>query len=159
MSVPCGSCQAPMPCSCCRTYRGHCNADGYGYPSIGPVKRPGKGKSQVLLHRWVFELLTGVPLLPGECVLHHCDNPPCFFFDHLFKGTQTDNLADMRSKGRGSGGSLPGSANPNAKLTEDQVRAIRSMKGEMSSRLVGAQFDVCGSLVRAIWSGKAWTHA
>jgi hypothetical protein len=33
-------------------------------------------------------------------VLHRCDNPPCVRPDHLFLGTQGDNLKDMYAKRR-----------------------------------------------------------
>lgn len=42
----------------------------------------------------------GYPLTSEEGVCHRCDVPLCINPDHLFVGTQADNLADMRSKGR-----------------------------------------------------------
>lgn len=37
---------------------------------------------------------------PGLYALHKCDNPPCVRPDHLFLGTQRENMADARAKGR-----------------------------------------------------------
>ena len=96
----CRSCDAPSECpSCgrpltpCREYRGVLDTNGYGRINRGK-ERPGRGRQPVLLHRWIMEQVTG-PLAPGVQVLHRCDNPPCFRFDHLFLGTQADNIADM----------------------------------------------------------------
>lgn len=38
----------------------------------------------------------------GLRVLHRCDNPPCIRPDHLFLGTQKDNVLDAVAKGRHS---------------------------------------------------------
>lgn len=42
----------------------------------------------------------GRPVPKGKFVLHKCDNPPCVRPDHLFIGTQRDNVKDMMKKGR-----------------------------------------------------------
>jgi hypothetical protein len=53
----------------------------------------------VLAHRYVYESFIG-PIDPGKGVFHHCDTPLCVRPDHLFSGTQSDNVADMIAKGR-----------------------------------------------------------
>src|SRR2546422_5027560 len=50
-------------------------------------------------HRLVWSLLNG-QIPRGINVLHTCDNPACGRIEHLFLGTHTDNMKDMKSKGR-----------------------------------------------------------
>lgn len=56
-------------------------------------------------HVWLWELLNGPRPHVSEqqrrlSVCHTCDNPPCVRMDHLFLGTQADNIHDAIRKAR-----------------------------------------------------------
>lgn len=40
------------------------------------------------------------PITSGLCVLHTCDNPKCINPDHLYLGTQLQNIRDMHDRKR-----------------------------------------------------------
>jgi len=78
----------------CWLFSGSLNSDGYGNVRIGGRK----GKT-VKTHRLAWEEFFG-PIPDGLRVCHRCDVPSCCNPDHLFLGTQRDNVTDMVSKGR-----------------------------------------------------------
>ena len=87
----------------------------------------------------------------GLKVLHTCDNPPCCNPNHSFRGTQADNIRDMKRKGRWRVAS-------NVKLTADQVRSIRnSVASGKTYKRVADDFGVCMSTVAHIIEGRSWS--
>jgi hypothetical protein len=57
------------------------------------------GAISISAHRLAWEMAHG-PIPEGMQVLHRCDEPRCCNPDHLFLGTASENMADMRAKGR-----------------------------------------------------------
>lgn len=80
----------------CREWQG-ARTKGYGHRYVKGTGR--KGRRYEYIHRWVWEQING-PVPDGMIVMHRCDNPPCFRYDHLYLGTPADNMADKMSKGR-----------------------------------------------------------
>lgn len=97
-------------------------AGGYGRFYLGGRERAS--------HRLAWSFRHG-PIPPGDhhgtmCVLHRCDRPECVRIDHLFLGSQRENIADMNAKGRGRPPRPgPGHRNSMATLSEVEVGEIR----------------------------------
>jgi len=102
------------------------------------------------------------PIPEGRNVCHHCDRPLCVRPDHLFVGTQADNMADMAAKGRRrhfTGRPQKGETNYYAKLTEDDVRTIRKLEADgISRKVIAERFGIHPSNIYYIVSRKTWTH-
>lgn len=96
------------------------------------------------------------PIPDGHFVLHKCDTPLCVRPDHLFTGTQKQNIADMFGKGRQH--DRRGEKASHAKLTDSDVRAIKALNGVKGCVAVAREFNISHSVISNIWSGKRWSH-
>lgn len=136
----------------CWIWKGGRHAKGYG---IVRAKLLGENKAHRASYRMVFG---DIP--DGLHVLHHCDNPPCVRPDHLFLGTNYDNVLDKMAKGRAKGAKLPGERHPMAKLTDDKVREIRTKyaAGGICQRELAEQYGVSTSMIGLITIRKNWIH-
>jgi hypothetical protein len=89
-------------------------------------------------------------------VCHKCDNPACVNPDHLFLGTHVDNMRDMTSKGRAHKAGPKGEAHGRAKLTRDDVLAIRT--DMRSDRTVAKEYGISLGNVNKIKNLQIWKH-
>ena len=175
---------APNMDTPCWLWQGRPNNNGYGLLRWG-------GK-RMLAHRAGWEIQRG-PIPPGEgyhgtCVLHKCDTPLCVRADHLFLGTQQDNIADRESKGRNKPAlcgddnwtrknpdkvarglrsgrytkperTARGEQNGSAKLTEAQVREIRERQERGETQAsLSGVYGVSQVMIGNIVRRKSWKH-
>lgn len=135
----------PVPESGCWLWDGAVSTNGYGRFKVG------KDRAVKYAHRMFYEAAHGA-IPDGMSVCHKCDTPLCVNPAHLFLGTQPDNLADMRRKGR----QVSGDRHPGAKVCADIAEKIRAMAGEMSQSAIGRLFGVSQTTVCQILSGQRW---
>ena len=103
-------------------------------------------------HRISYELCVGT-IPPEMMVCHHCDNPCCVNPEHLFLGTNTDNIADMMKKNRQRKGENHG----RNKLSLDEVLYIKKYpKYHGSGVKLAEQFGVSATTIFQIRNDKRW---
>ena len=114
------------------------NQDGYGRLTVhGQAWRA---------HRYAWMLFAG-PIPDGGVIRHDAGCPrnccnPC----HLTIGTQAQNIMDQ----------IVADGHYNAKLTEDEVRAIRA--SSKTNRELAAAFGVSDTLISRVRSGIRYRH-
>lgn len=138
----------------CWLWIGATREDGYGIISVNG--RPTRA------HRYSWTMHRG-EIPNGLHVLHRCDTPACVNPDHLFLGTNADNVADREAKGRGS--PPPdvhhrGDDHPSSKLTEAIVREIRASYRPrvVTQAELAKRYGVSEAAVWAVLHGQNWRH-
>lgn len=120
-------------------------------------------------HRLAW-ILTNEAIPDGLLACHHCDNKPCCNPKHLHIGTQLDNMADRKARGREARGDrhwtrlhpelvARGAAAGQAKLDADKVRHIRAARAAGAQvKDLAAMYGVSGPAISYAVSGKSWRH-
>lgn len=127
----------------CLLWTGSVNKDGYGLFWLN--------RKYETAHRVAWRWANGS--IPEEsCVLHRCDTPPCVLPEHLFLGTQQDNVADKVAKTRQARGETSGLA----KLTWSEVSLIRRLANQHSRMALARRFNVSKRAIQFIVQGKTW---
>lgn len=151
----------PVTESGCWLWIGRSTALGYGVMPLG------KRGARELAHRFSWRMHYG-DIPQGLNVCHRCDVPACVNHDHLFVGSQHENLADMTKKGRRKSLGAPGERNCKAKLSIEDVSWIRSVyfdargkrvlipPGHYSGRQLSEHFGVGVHTISRIIRGIRW---
>lgn len=128
----------------CWDWTGSLDSNGYGH-----FKHRDK---KVNSHRVAYEIYNG-EIPPGMSVCHKCDRRLCNNPNHLFLGTQRDNMADMYKKNRHAYGERNGIS----KLNPVSVREIRNLHstGKPVSD-IARKFDVSARNIRNIINRDTW---
>lgn len=139
----------PEPNTGCLLWLGASKAKGYGHLFAAG--------SYIGAHRASYIVNIG-PIPDGMVVMHRCDTPACVNHLHLTVGTYRDNIHDCISKNRARrGGFSSGELHPHAKLTADQVEAIRAAPRHYGYRiLLSKRFQVSPQTISNIVVGIRW---
>ena len=123
----------------------------HGYGRLG-VKYFGER----LVHKISYILHFG-PIPKGMEVCHRCDNTSCVKPDHLFIATHFNNMQDMVKKQRHIGkGGKPGIECPSHKLTEEQVKEIKSSTDHWTK--FSNKFNISRQSICDIRCNRTWKH-
>lgn len=133
----------------CWPWMGHRCASGYGRVTLDYV--------DYKAHRvaWMLTFERAIP--DGLMVMHRCDNRMCVNPSHLALGTAKDNMLDAKLRGRlSSVGAPPGMRHGHAKLTDDDVRRIRT--STLRNTELAKELNVNPATIGKIRRGLRWTH-
>jgi hypothetical protein len=112
-----------------------------------------EGRTRIV-SRIVCELVYGPAPSAKHNALHTCGKGDlaCVNPRHIYWGTQKDNMADRLKHGTANRGERHGLS----KLTENDVRQIRSLALTMTQRQIAKQFDLTFQAINDIVRRKNW---
>jgi hypothetical protein len=129
-------------------------AECWIYPGGKPTEYPKVNLRGSIrrLARTVLEAELERPIASGMLVCHTCDQRRCYNPDHLYEGTQTQNMNDCRIRGR----LASGLHHPLTKLSESDVVLIR--RDQRPSTTLAAELGVSAAYVHSVRWRKARTE-
>ena len=119
---------------------------GYRYATL----YNGRRQQQRRVARLICEAFYG-PCPSGMECCHRDGDPLQDAASNLYWGTPHDNMRDAKSHGRLRGGTARGERNGNAKLSDNQVVEITSLRGRVERRVVATRFSISRTRVSQIW--------
>jgi predicted XRE-type DNA-binding protein len=135
----------------CWTWKDYLDKDGYGQFFIN--------KKGYKAHRMAYMMESGeIPYDLSVC--HKCDNPSCVNPNHLWLGTQLDNMIDKCNKDRSPKGSRHYLTNNNSN-DENKIRdiLISIYCGKYSNiNQVCNDYDITCASIRKVLNGCSWKH-
>ena len=143
----------------CIEFTGRRRYDGYGVYSSSPYK-------DKYAHRVAWEQAYG-KIPEGMFVCHKCDNRICINVQHLFLGTQKDNILDMMNKNRHA--RLSGEKHGMNKYSEDLVKLLIELRqslplpkknghGGVTTKAIAEMVGIPRTTASAIVNGYNWKH-
>ena len=112
-----------------------------------------KGKSWSLPRLIITEREGDDVIIPGIVTRHLCHNPWCVNPEHLTYGTHQDNSNDQVKANR----QTKGEKNPAAKLTEKQVKEIKTkIKQKITLTQIAKEYKVSIPNIYYIKQNKQW---
>jgi hypothetical protein len=155
-----------VPWSGCWLWDGAQGSFAYGHIRI---------RGRVMRAHRVAHMHWNGPIPSGAFVLHGCDVPACCNPQHLRAGTAAENVRDCIERGRNRPGGpghgdahwsrkhpewiIRGSRQRSAKLTDDDVRRIRSLLADgATGRAIAKDLGVSASTVSLVRLGRRWRH-
>ena len=132
---------------------------GAKYPfGYGVVEHNG---IRISTHRLSWILNNG-EIPEGMCICHKCDNPPCVNPEHLFLGTQSDNMKDAYKKGRLNINNITfpiGHTPFNRTLkTKDEINLVKKaiLEKSVSLKKLAIQLNLPYQLIKDINCGRVY---
>lgn len=122
--------------------------DNRGYPEFH------YNKKTITIHRFMYMIYVngGKEIPKGLCVCHTCDDPKCINPEHLFLGTQQDNIRDMINKGRHKSRRL---------LNDVQVKEIKLLyeqNPQVRKSEIAKLYNVSPDVIYKLLSGKSYRN-
>lgn len=139
------------------------------WPWLGQVTKSGYGRvrfngGRYYAHRVIFwmqnpgSIELAAPKIDRDTVgfiLHKCDNPICCNPNHLFVGSQLDNIRDRDRKNRHA--DFSGEKNPNSKFNMEQVLFIKKQKADGKSvKALAFEYGVSYSCMKRLLRGVTY---